>query len=271
MSNQSEPDTSSGASATPAKTGTPADPAVSRNAATPADTVSLASPATPGTSLSPSASILKPLLLDIPETLETPRLVLRPLRPGDGPLVNAAVIESLSELRPWMPWADPAPTLEESEEFARSVHAAFLSRKELNWLFILKGTGELAGIGGIHTIDWMVPRGEIGYWARTRLAGRGLVHEAVEALTQLGFGALGLVRIEIRCDQRNEPSARVARAAGYPLEGVLLRQSRGVDAELRDMLLFARVPGEGAGTGPSASAAAVAMTSLPPAVLPGQR
>jgi len=86
-----------------------------------------------------------------------------------------------------------------------------------------------------------VPRGEIGYWARTRFAGRGLVHEAVEALTRLGFGTLGFVRIEIRCDQRNERSAWVARAAGYPLEGVLLRQSRGVDAELRDMLLFARV------------------------------
>lgn len=232
---------SSGAPATPAKMATPADPAVSWNAATPADTVLPASPATPGTALSPRVPILKPLLLDIPETLETPRLVLRSPRPGDGPLVNAAILGSLAELKPWMPWADPTPKVEESEEFARSAHAAFLARKELNWLFLLKETGELAGIGGFHTIDWKVPRGEIGYWACTRFAGRGLVHEAVDALTRLGFGEMGLVRIEIRCDQRNERSAWVARAAGYPLEGMLLRQSRGVNAELCDMLLFARV------------------------------
>ena len=90
-----------------------------------------------------------------------------------------------------------------------------------------------------------MPRAEIGYWARTRFAGRGLVHEAVEALTRLGFGTLRLVRIEIRCDRRNERSARVARAAGYPLEGVLRSQSRGGDDDLRDMLLFARVAGGG--------------------------
>jgi RimJ/RimL family protein N-acetyltransferase len=223
MSNLSEPDKPSGAQITPAGSSSPA------------------AAATPEAASSSRVSMLKPLLLEIPETLETPRLVLRRPRPGDGPLVNAAVLDSLPELKPWMPWADPAPTVEESEEFARSAHASFLARKELNWLFILKETGDLAGIGGIHTMDWQVPRGEIGYWARTRFAGRGLVHEAVEALTRLGFGTLGLMRIEIRCDQRNERSAWVARAAGYPLEGVLLRQSRGVDAELRDMLLFARV------------------------------
>jgi RimJ/RimL family protein N-acetyltransferase len=193
--------------------------------------------------------VLRPLLLEVPETLATPRLVLRPPRPGDGPLVNAAVLESLAELKPWMPWADPAPTVEDSEEFARRAQATFRTRTELNWLFVLAGTGELAGIGGIHTLDWKVPRGEIGYWARTRFAGRGLVREAVNALTRLCFDTLGLVRIEIRCDPRNEPSARVARAAGYQLEGVLRQQSRGVGGDLRDTLLFARVAGYSGGVG----------------------
>jgi ribosomal-protein-serine acetyltransferase len=223
MSNQSKPDSSSGSEITPAEP-------------------------------SPRVPVLKPLLLDLPETLETPRLVLRPPRPGDGPLVNAAILESLPELKPWMPWADPAPTVEQSEEFARRSHAAFLARKELNWRFLLKETGELAGIGGIHTIDWTVPRGEIGYWACTRFAGRGLVREAVEALTRLGFDTLGLVRIEIRCDRRNERSAGVARSAGYSLEGVLRLQARGVDGELRDTLLFARVVGQGPVADPLVSA-----------------
>lgn len=198
----------------------------------------------PGTRSDSGNPILKPLLLDVPETLPTPRLILRRPCPGDGELVNAAVLESLAELKPWMPWADPAPTIEDSEEFVRRAHAAFLARKELNWLFVLRETGEMAGAGGIHTIDWNVPRGEIGYWACTRFARLGLVREAVDALTRLGFDTLGLVRIEIRCDQRNERSARVARGAGYLLEGVLRHQSRGGDGELCDTLLFARVAGE---------------------------
>ena len=153
MSNQSKPDKPSGEQITPAEPGTPADPAASAHSGAAIDSASPASAATPGEAPSERVSVLKPLLLDIPETLETPRLVLRPPRPGDGPLVNAAVLESLPELQPWMPWADPAPTVEESEEFARRAHAAFLGRKELNWLFVLKETGDLAGIGGIHSVN----------------------------------------------------------------------------------------------------------------------
>jgi RimJ/RimL family protein N-acetyltransferase len=221
----------------------PDKPRPARN--TPPQGVSPAGAAFSGTSLPSRDPVLRPLLLDIPEILDTPRLELRPPRRGDGPLVNAAILESLPELQPWMPWADPAPTIEDSEEFARRAHAAFLARQELNWLFVVKETGDLAGVGGIHSIDWGVPRAELGYWARTRYAGRGLVHEAVEALTRLGFGCLGLVRMEILCDCRNERSARVARAAGYMQEGLLRLPSRGARAELRDMLLFARVAGEG--------------------------
>ncbi len=184
---------------------------------------------------------LRPLLLEIPERLVTPRLRLRPVRPGDGPVINAAVLESLPELRPWMPWAERAPSVEDSEEVARRMWAAFLARTELNWAFFLGETEELAGVGGIHNVDWRVPRGEIGYWVRTRLAGRGLVREAVEALTRLGFGHLGLARIEIRCDPRNERSAHVARAAGYQLEATLRCESRGLEGGLRDTLVFARV------------------------------
>ncbi|CDN43365.1 GNAT family N-acetyltransferase [Paenibacillus sp. P22] len=45
------------------------------------------------------------ILLSIPESFESERLLIRaPLR-DDGAAVNEAVKESSEELRPWMPWA----------------------------------------------------------------------------------------------------------------------------------------------------------------------
>lgn len=46
-----------------------------------------------------------PLLIDVPESFETERLRCRLLVPGEGAMVAEAIVASLPELRPWMPWA----------------------------------------------------------------------------------------------------------------------------------------------------------------------
>ena len=48
-----------------------------------------------------------PLLLDLPTLIESPRLLLRPPRTGDGPVLHQALLESLPELRRFLaslPW-----------------------------------------------------------------------------------------------------------------------------------------------------------------------
>jgi hypothetical protein len=42
----------------------------------------------------------EPILRDIPEQLESERLVIRCPRPGDGSAIHEAIAESLDELRP---------------------------------------------------------------------------------------------------------------------------------------------------------------------------
>jgi ribosomal-protein-serine acetyltransferase len=47
---------------------------------------------------------MDPVLIDVPERVLTERFIVRCPQPGDGAAVNAAVCETLAELRPWMPW-----------------------------------------------------------------------------------------------------------------------------------------------------------------------
>jgi hypothetical protein len=62
---------------------------------------------------------MKPILLDFPDTFETERLTIRSPLPGDGMELQAAVAETIDDLRPWMEWADHIPTVEEEEELVR--------------------------------------------------------------------------------------------------------------------------------------------------------
>ncbi|WP_326549327.1 GNAT family N-acetyltransferase [Micromonospora sp. NBC_01813] len=65
--------------------------------------------------------------------------------------------------------------------------------------------------------------GEIGYVVHPDSAGHGYATEAAYALLGLGFDQLGLHRIVARIDERNEPSARLARRLGMRQEARLVR------------------------------------------------
>ncbi len=184
----------------------------------------------------------RPILLDIPDTFESERLIIRAPRPGDGAAINAAVVESLAELRPWMPWAAEKPSVAETEEFARRAAAGWLTRESLTLSLWRKDTGEYVGNSGMHRIDWDVPSVEIGYWLRTSLAGQGYATEATNAITAFAFDTLGAHRVEIHCDERNTRSAAVARRAGFDLEAILRNHRRHhLTLELRNTMVFAKV------------------------------
>ena len=185
---------------------------------------------------------MEPILRDIPLAFESERLTIRCPQPGDGAALNAAVIESLAELRPWMPWAQQAPTVAESEASVRKGHARFLQREDFWLLLFLKETETLVGCSGLHDPDWAVPRFEIGYWVRTSFAGQGYITEAAAAIANFAFETLGARRVQIACAATNERSAAVARRLGFTLEGTLRCEGRNpLTGVLHDSLLFAKV------------------------------
>jgi len=182
---------------------------------------------------------MKPILRDFPEQFETERLLIRAPRVGDGRQMNEAVLESLEALRPWMPWAEKAPTVEDSEENIRRAVARFRTREDLRLQLYLKD-GTFAGGSGLHRIDWDVPKFEIGYWLRTSLCGRGYMTEAVSAITSFAFDTFGARRVEIITDARNERSWRVPERLQFPLEGLLKSHVRDHHGYLRDTRIYAR-------------------------------
>jgi len=183
-----------------------------------------------------------PILLDFPHSLETERLVIRLPLPGDGEQVHEAMMESLDRLKPWMPWAQNPPSLEELEANIRVAHCRFLERKDLRFHLFEKDTNRFVGSSGLHEINWSIPKFEIGYWCRTSCMGKGYITESVRGLTVLAFEILKAKRVEIRCDMRNVRSRKVAERLGYKLEGVLRNHRIAVDGKVEDTCVYALVP-----------------------------
>ena len=179
-----------------------------------------------------------------PDRFETDRLIIRAPRNNDGAEVNAAIRETYADLHQWMEWADHLPTVAETEENRRRANHNFRAGEDFSVQAYLKSTGALGVCAGLHPMNWQVPKFAIGYWCRAGYQGQGYVTETVRALTQIGIEILRANRIEIRCDERNEPSRRVAERAGYRLEGRLKNDKIAPDGGLRHTLIFAISPDE---------------------------
>ncbi len=187
---------------------------------------------------------MNPILKDFPDQFATERLLIRAPRVGDGKMLYEAVMESLEHLKPWMPWAHNEVALENEEGIARRMHADFLARQDLPLFLLKKDSGEFVGGSGLHRFDWDVPRFEIGYWVRASFAGKGYISEAVAGIANFAFEKLFAERVEIKMDESNIRSWRVAERCGFKLEGVLRNEARTVDGDLRDTRVYSMIRGE---------------------------
>lgn len=193
-------------------------------------------------------AIADPLLLDLPSSFESERLLLRIPQPGDGPVFLDALTESLPELRrflAFLPWVGKDLSPEGGESHCRKVAAQFGTRADLTFFLFEKASGALVGSCGLHRPDWNIPQLEVGYWGRTRFSGQGFVAEGVRALTAYAFEHIGAARVELITDESNVASRRVAERGGFTLEGVKRNASRAPDGSLRNLCVYSRLAAEG--------------------------
>jgi ribosomal-protein-serine acetyltransferase len=179
-----------------------------------------------------------PLLLDIPSELSGNRISLRIPRAGDGAIITPSVRESLTELKPWMPWATDEYDEKPGEEWCRRAAAHFLSREQLQFLIFLREDSRHIGNIGAFKLNWEVPKCEIGYWLHTAHTRKGFMTEAVTILRTY----LHLRRIEIRSDPDNQKSRRVAQLAGFQLEGILRNECLTAGGLLRNTCIYSWIP-----------------------------
>lgn len=168
------------------------------------------------------------------KTLATPRLTLRPPRPGDEDDLLAlhgdpAVMRYFSE----PPWSDPERPARQIAEDA----AAFASRERYRYAIVLNETGRQIGNCGLFALHEQNRRAEIGYALRSDHWGHGYMNEALGALLEYAFVELDLNRLEADIDPRNDASTGCLERLGFVREG-LLRERWLVGGEVCDSVLY---------------------------------
>lgn len=175
---------------------------------------------------------MKPILVEIPNSIETERLILRvPQLSGDESVVNEAIRNSIQELSMWLPFAQNIPSVEVTKDNLKESHMKFLNRESFRFLIFNKETQEYIGTASLLNIAWDIPKCEIGYWINTKFSGKGYMTEAIKELIVFGMEQLGCKRIEIRCESTNLKSRSIPEKLGFKLEGILRNEDLSADGK----------------------------------------
>ncbi|MED1420375.1 GNAT family protein [Bacillus smithii] len=122
-------------------------------------------------------------------------------------------------LREWLPWVDSTKAVEDTISFIESSKKKSASKNGMDagiWY-----NGQLAGIIGLHFIDWTNKKTSIGYWLGEPFQGRGLMTKACIAMIHHIFNDLQLNRVEIRCAVLNSKSRAIPERLGFSKEGTI--------------------------------------------------
>jgi RimJ/RimL family protein N-acetyltransferase len=163
------------------------------------------------------------------------------IRPPNPPLSDGVVT-----LRPWGEEGDveaitaacndqaisefldliPSPyTEDDAREFIAHCREGWADGTQTN--FAITDADSAAAIGSIG-VRWLEPEqgvAETGYWVAPQARGRGVGRRALRLVSRWTISDHGLERLQLRADEQNLASRKVAENAGFTQEGVL-RSSR---------------------------------------------
>ena len=169
-------------------------------------------------------------------TLETERLVLRPLTPDD-----AATVARLAGSREV---ADTTISIPHpySEAQAREWIAVCTTKssagKAIVFGVVTRDDAPLIGAVGLREIDAEHSQAEMGFWVGVQSWGKGYATEAARRVIRYAFKELKLNRVYAHHMVRNPASGRVLEKVGMKREGLLRQRVRKWGA-FEDVVLLA--------------------------------
>ncbi|MBR0406497.1 MAG: GNAT family N-acetyltransferase [Clostridia bacterium] len=151
-------------------------------------------------------------------TLETERLILRPLRMRDAEDLFAYAKDP--EVSRHVLW-DAHKTLSDSRQFLRAAIRQYRRGLPGSFAITIKPSGRMIGTIGFMWINPEYKSAEVGYSLSREYWNCGIMTEALREVVRFGFEDLALNRIEAQHEISNPASGKVMAHAGMQYEGTL--------------------------------------------------
>jgi RimJ/RimL family protein N-acetyltransferase len=183
-----------------------------------------------------------PLILELPSSIETDRLIMRPWQQGDEKQLHELQQESWEQFNKWYGGvlAKEKTSKDDMKGYINGALSGWYDRSWIEFVTFEKESGKMIGTASLHHLDWSVPKGRIGYIVRNSAGGKGYATEMANVMTRLAFNFLDLKRLEIRASIENPASNKIPRKLGYQFLTVFEKNKASVNGDLWDLEIHVR-------------------------------
>lgn len=174
-------------------------------------------------------------------TLQNQKVILRPLQQSDEELLWPIAQEKAL-------WVYGLKDLSIRENLNQYIQSAIKDRTKgicAVWIIIDATSGKVAGCTRLAEISWKDERGQIGWtWIGKDFQGSGLNKAMKYEILNYGFETLGLIRIELKADERNVQSRKAILKLGATEEGTLRQHMKIADGFIRNTVFYSILKSE---------------------------
>ncbi len=145
-------------------------------------------------------------------------LQLRLQEERDASELFAVIDRNREHLRKWLGWVDVS-TLESVRKHIQQTLFNFVEGKGIQTTIWYQG--RLVGSIGLHNMNVMNRKIEIGYWLAEEAQGRGIMTRACQTLVVYAFERYNVNKVEIHCATGNRHSRRIPERLGFIHEATI--------------------------------------------------
>ena len=132
-------------------------------------------------------------------------------------------------------------TLEEAQEFVEEMIRHTISNTYFPYVIIDDNESSIVGFIDLKSIDWSIPKTQIGFYIDEAYAGKGIISEAIQIISNHCFEEKGFEKLFMRIHPDNIAACKVAEKCGFELEGTIRKEYRTIEGELIDLLYYGKV------------------------------
>lgn len=184
-------------------------------------------------------------LADFPEVIPANLSVLRRVEPNmnNARILLDVVESSRNSLGDWFEMFINVTTRDGMYDLIRKRDDQW--RRLRGFCFGVYASNLLVGRIRAFNLDLPMQSAQVGYWLADEFVGRGIISDALKALTAVLFD-FGFERVELQIDCGNVRAENVAKHAGFVREGQLRRKScaRGAGG-ICDLIIYSKLKAEG--------------------------
>lgn len=161
-------------------------------------------------------------------------LGVRPLETEDAAELHRLVEVNRAHLARWLPWA-AGQDRDGTERFLAEAEAQHA--RDDGFQARIAPEGEIIGVVGFHSVDWINRNTSLGYWLAADAQGAGTMTTVVSALLDHAFYEWELHRVEIHCAPENTRSRAIPERLDFR-EEARLREAELVDGRYLDSVVY---------------------------------